>query len=266
MKRIRKVIGVLLEAWGGIRIIVDLLGSVDATKEFANSAYVQIVGTPSSTTLTVTVIAVGLVLLLFEPVKNWWSNKSAEFNKPINQISAPLTKKLTAPDNHTSMVNSTLLGKEIHLRVGQPVHIPLPVPKDAKPGDKFEVKFFVHGPDKISLRDSILLVSGSVLEFVVRRERDAPPYPSAENSKSWSQQQAILHAYDAKTMSMFRQAHSNSVEDAHLKLLLKGLQDPALDRLFNDPGTTAGIKVIGQKLRDLAERLPVDENESEKSA
>jgi hypothetical protein len=45
----------------------------------------------------------------------------------------------------------------------------------------------------------------------------------------------------------------------HDQLLKRGFQYPALDRLYNDPGTTAGIKVIGQKLRDLAEKLPPEE-------
>jgi hypothetical protein len=187
--------------------------------------------------------------------------KSERANKPTLDTEAHAKQNA---DVRTSSPRS--LGDALHLRVGQPVHIPLPLPKDVKPGDKFEVKLVVHGPDKISVRDSVLLVADSVLEFVVRREKGAPPYPSLDDSEVWAQQQAILRAYDAETMRLFRQAHSKSVEGAHLKLLLKGFQDPALDRLFNDPGTTVGIKTVGQKLRDLAERLPQEEDEGEKSA
>lgn len=72
MRKLRKVIGTLLGIWGGIRIVVDVLSSMDATKEYAHSFYATVLASPTSDTLTVAVIVTGLVLLLFHPIKDWW--------------------------------------------------------------------------------------------------------------------------------------------------------------------------------------------------
>jgi hypothetical protein len=104
-----------------------------------------------------------------------------------------------------------------------------------------------------------LITASSVLNFVVGREKGSPPYPSSDDAAIWSGEQAILTAYDAKTLTLFRDGVGKEAITLHDELLKRGFQDPALDRLYNDPGTTAGIKVIGQRLRDLAEKLPPDE-------
>jgi diguanylate cyclase (GGDEF)-like protein len=146
--------------------------------------------------------------------------------------------------------------EEIHLHVGQPVNITLAkIPKDAKPGTVLgPFKFHVHGAT-LHFKEKALLTASSILDFVVRRERGVPPYPSSKDAAVWSKEQAILRAYDAKTLTQFRDGLGKDAIAAHDQLLRRGLQDPALDRLYNDPGTPAGIKVIGQKLRDLAEKL-----------
>jgi len=69
---LRRVIGVLLEIWGGIRLVVDALESINATKAYVASSYAQLIAAPSSRTLTVAVIATGTVLLVAEPIKKWW--------------------------------------------------------------------------------------------------------------------------------------------------------------------------------------------------
>ena len=78
MGRARKVLGMTLEAWGGIRFIVDLLESITATRNYARSAYAQVVASPSSRTLTAAVIVTGSVLLLYEPIKKWWRTSTED--------------------------------------------------------------------------------------------------------------------------------------------------------------------------------------------
>lgn len=53
-------------------MVVDVLSSIDATKEYAHSIYATVLASPTSNTLTVAVIVTGLVLLLFHPIKDWW--------------------------------------------------------------------------------------------------------------------------------------------------------------------------------------------------
>jgi len=84
MPRLRKGIGIFLEIWGGVRLVVDLLESIEATKSYSHAAYLQIVSTPSSRTLTVSVIVVGLALLLYEPLKSWWQTKPKEEKPQAN--------------------------------------------------------------------------------------------------------------------------------------------------------------------------------------
>src|ERR1019366_4885778 len=72
---------------------------------------------------------------------------------------------------------------EIHLHVGQPVNVPIAkIPKDAKPGTVLgPFKLHVHGPP-LGLKERALLTAASILDFVVRREKDAPPYPSSDDA------------------------------------------------------------------------------------
>jgi hypothetical protein len=150
---------------------------------------------------------------------------------------------------------------EIHLRVGQPVNIPIAmIPKDAKPGTKIgPFNIHVDGPKHISFKDNALMTSDAILDFLVTREKGAPPYPSSNDPATWSRQQASLRAYDAQTLTLFTERLGKDAIYTHDELLKRGFQDPTLDRLYNDPATTAGIKVIGQKLRYLAEQLAPDE-------
>ena len=154
----------------------------------------------------------------------------------------------------------TINNEQIHLRVGQPVNLPIAtIPPGTKPGTRLgPFSFHVHGPT-LGFREKALLTASSILDFVVRREKGAPPYPSSDDVVAWSKEQAILRAYDAQTLQLFRNGIGKDAISTHDQLVKRGLQDPALDRLYNDPGTTAGIKVIGQKLQDLAENLPPDE-------
>jgi hypothetical protein len=82
--KLRRIVGAILAAWGGIRTVVDLLGSLASTKEYISASYVQIISAPSSRTLTVTVIIVGLVLLLFESVTNLWAKREVRPSPDVN--------------------------------------------------------------------------------------------------------------------------------------------------------------------------------------
>src|SRR4051794_23726558 len=74
MAGLRKILGTSLEIWGGIRIVVDLLESIEATRSYARIAVLQLVSAPSSRTLTATVIAVGLALMFYEPLRDFVKN------------------------------------------------------------------------------------------------------------------------------------------------------------------------------------------------
>jgi hypothetical protein len=78
MAKLRKAVGICLAVWGGIRLVVDLLESISATRSYAQSAYLQLASTPSSATLTVAVIATGAVLLLFEPITKLWKEPNGQ--------------------------------------------------------------------------------------------------------------------------------------------------------------------------------------------
>jgi len=183
-------------------------------------------------------------------------------------ISAPRAPEATATSEPFAMSGEarqsntqTTVGDDvIHLHTGQPVHIAIAkIPVGTKPGTRFgPFKIELHGPRALGLKASTFLTSSAILEFVVRREKGAPRYPSSDDTATWSKKQAVLRAYDSETLRQFRDSLGKQAIAAHDNLLRKGLQDPALDRLYDDPGNTAGIKVVGQKLHDLAEMLPPD--------
>lgn len=63
------VLATLLGIWGVIRIIVDLLESVQATAKYAHSAYISAIAAPQSEVLTVAVLIVGATLLYGEEIR-----------------------------------------------------------------------------------------------------------------------------------------------------------------------------------------------------
>jgi hypothetical protein len=120
------------------------------------------------------------------------------------------------------------------------------------------VTLTVRGP-QLGLREQAFIDSASILNFLLERERGAPPYPSPDLSASdWSKVEAEIRTYNAETIRQFNQAWGPSVVRLHDSLAAKGLQDPALDDLYNRPTNPLGIRVIGEKIGDLAERLPPD--------
>jgi len=171
-----------------------------------------------------------------------------------------LVRTAGEPEVPTGRPNPNINNDEIHLHVGQPVHLPIArIPPGTTPETVIvPLKLHVHGP-ALGFKEKALITTSAILDFVVRREKDAPPYPSSDDPAVWSREQAALRSYDAQTMKLFRDGPGKDAVSTHDELVRRGLQDPALDRLYNDPGTTAGIKVIGQKLRDLAEKLPTEE-------
>jgi hypothetical protein len=66
---VRKIGGIVLAAWGAIRIVVDSLESIRATASYARIAYVHVLAAPSSTELTVVVIVVGSGLIFSDEIK-----------------------------------------------------------------------------------------------------------------------------------------------------------------------------------------------------
>jgi hypothetical protein len=114
----------------------------------------------------------------------------------------------------------------------------------------------VKGP-QLDVRERAFSASAGILNFLLERERSAPPYPSADLSPTdWSKAEAEIRAYDAETMRLFNQAWGAQVIDLRDRLAAKGLQDPALDDLYNRPTSPLGIRIIGEKIGGLAEKLP----------
>lgn len=89
MQKLRKAVGAILEAWGGIRLVVDLLGSMDATRKYAHSAYADIVSVPSSRSLTIIVISVGAVLLLYEPIRRFVTSSKTTQEDILSKVGSP---------------------------------------------------------------------------------------------------------------------------------------------------------------------------------
>src|SRR5258708_20577197 len=72
MARLRQVVGICFATWGGVRVVVDLVSSLDATRNYAQFAYLQLGAAPASRSLTIAVVVIGLVLLVYEPLIRFW--------------------------------------------------------------------------------------------------------------------------------------------------------------------------------------------------
>lgn len=94
-------------------------------------------------------------------------------------------------------------------------------------------------------------LSQSVLRFLLERGS-----PRAPRSESWSADVQAMLAHFDETMRLYSLSLAPSVIAMRQRLAERGLIDGELDKFYEHPTNAIGIRIVGERLGALAERLP----------
>jgi hypothetical protein len=136
----------------------------------------------------------------------------------------------------------------------------------------------IRTPWKMSLKDVSTPANGfgeeipnlaeSLLDFIYKQLQATPQSPTVrfhqigdDTTKFWddlietNRQTEAVKRHEMGTLGIYRYKFSHRVKSASKQLKTKGLQDETLDSLMADPQTSEQIKIVGERLRMLAEKL-----------
>jgi hypothetical protein len=105
-------------------------------------------------------------------------------------------------------------------------------------------------PANSSLKETILFLCAAINQFVIERLENGPPYVRDAGDSP------VVRAYESETIRQYKSSFGNAVNEMHDKLAEQGLRDPAFDELYENPPTTHGIRVVADRMQELAEDLP----------
>lgn len=104
-----------------------------------------------------------------------------------------------------------------------------------------------------NLKRSALRLSADILNFLVERDAKTPPYP--QNSNTWQQDSQRIVTYNTETDDLFSKMFGAKVLNVHSQFEKHGLKDPQLDRFYQYPTNTIGMRTAGERIGALALQL-----------
>ena len=103
------------------------------------------------------------------------------------------------------------------------------------------------------LMESAANLSREILAYVDGRIRAAPPRP--QDASTWEQDVAEWAAFERDTAAGYRQRFALRVRTTRSALTFRNLRDRDLDALYQQPANASQIRIIGERLGVLADRL-----------
>lgn len=119
-----------------------------------------------------------------------------------------------------------------------------------------------------NLQSDAIDLSTMILDFFFERANAAPPPPinrtmfvgvdfaqQMREHDEWFAQQAACTDYDTKTLQIYSYRFSRNVKKIIDSLRRVGLEDSAMERVWETPGIVPNIRIVGERLASLAERI-----------
>jgi hypothetical protein len=103
------------------------------------------------------------------------------------------------------------------------------------------------------LAESAAGLSREIIAYVNGRASSAPPRPQA--AATWDQDEARSAEFDAETVAGYAARFARRVGTTRAALTFRSLRDRDLDALSQQPHNAFEIRMIGERLGVLAERL-----------
>jgi len=103
-----------------------------------------------------------------------------------------------------------------------------------------------------SLKKDIQHLSTEILNFIADRKRNEPQLPKKD---SWQRDTELMIKYSQETMNQYSIKFAVRVISARNSLFSRGLFDEELDKFYEHPTNLIGIRIVGERLGALSEKL-----------
>lgn len=103
-----------------------------------------------------------------------------------------------------------------------------------------------------SLRQNIKNLSTEILNFLADRRRNEPQMPKKD---TWHRDTELMIKYSQETMNQYSIKFAARVLSARNSLFSRGLCDEELDKFYEHPTNAIGIRIVGERLGALSEKL-----------
>lgn len=104
----------------------------------------------------------------------------------------------------------------------------------------------------LELKLAATKLSAEILQFLTDRQAGEPPLPRAN---TWDQDTQALIRYMEQTVSLESQLFGSRIIAIHDELAKQGLRDGQLDSFYEHPTNPIGIRIVGERIGALAERI-----------
>jgi uncharacterized protein YdcH (DUF465 family) len=119
------------------------------------------------------------------------------------------------------------------------------------------------GVPTVSLKHRALALSDEILRFLVDRQAHEPallveatPALRLPALATWSRDTAAALGYMGETMTRYSREFAPRVIASREEFAKQSVTDPEFDRYYEHPTNPIGIRIVGERLGALAERLP----------
>jgi hypothetical protein len=112
---------------------------------------------------------------------------------------------------------------------------------------------YIVAAQQHELVDTASQLSREIGAYLDGRVRLAPPRPHMP--ETWERDEAAWMAFERETVTGYTQLFSRRVRLARAALTFRNLRDRDLDALYQGAGNTFQIRIVGERLAVLADRL-----------
>jgi hypothetical protein len=103
------------------------------------------------------------------------------------------------------------------------------------------------------LAESASQLSREIVAYVDARAGLAPPRP--QHPATWDSDSAAWADFERETVAGYLQRFSRRVRATRAQMTFRNLRDRDLDTFYQQPGNTFQIRVVGERIGELATRL-----------
>lgn len=103
-----------------------------------------------------------------------------------------------------------------------------------------------------SLEQNIKKLSTEILNFLADRKRNEPQLPKKD---TWHRDTELMIKYSQEIMNQYSIKFAVQVISARNSLFSRGLCDEELDKFYEHPTNAIGIRIVGERLGALSEKL-----------
>lgn len=110
----------------------------------------------------------------------------------------------------------------------------------------------IHVSPNLELKRQATKLSAEILQFLTDRQVGEPPIP---RPSTWEQDMQAQIKYMQQTIAFYSQMFAPRVIAMHDELAKQGFRDGQLENFYEHPTNPIGIRIVGERIGALAERI-----------